>query len=486
MGNDLENDLANLLFGNDSEDDAIIVSDSPVKSIPLKSTSIIISDSPVKQPLATCTSANLFIPRKIQPKAQVMRQPTISSFIPPHQSSNKPKPVFNPHAQFNKQIQYVNLKTNSPHYVASPSKTTILSANISSTTNLNIVKLLEDISSQNDPQIEHPKIKCTLLPYQLTGVSWLVARETGIHRGAILADDMGLGKTIQTIALIANSSSSTTSTLIVAPLALITQWESEIKTKSSLRVYLHHGPSRSTEENYLKRFDVVVTTYSIVASESKVDGVLFKIKWHRIVLDEAQTIKNRNTASSLACCKLSSKYKLALSGTPIQNSIDDLYSLIKFLKINVFENYNNWKEKISTPLNNKRENGDAMERLRVLLKAIMLRRTKSTIIDGKHILELPNRNVEISKLKFSDQERKFYDSLEDKMKNRAKSVIKEAGKNQFILLTMLLRLRQACSHPHLVGFENTRDVEEGLDGLDSLMGSMNINQSCKICGKRCV
>jgi SNF2 family DNA or RNA helicase len=146
------------------------------------------------------------------------------------------------------------------------------------------------------------------------------------------------------------------STLIIAPLSLIHQWKQEIESKSakgSLRVIVHHGPTRVKDFRLFRRFDVVITTYSVVGSESQISkmkdrknlalddlidpGVLFRHSWYRVVLDEAQNIKNRSTLTARAACLLRSERRLCLSGTPLQNSVEDMYSLFKFLRIKVHQ-----------------------------------------------------------------------------------------------------------------------------------------------------
>ena len=212
----------------------------------------------------------------------------------------------------------------------------------------------EDEEEEEDGTVEGLKVK--LLPHQVDGVAWMREKETGVKKkngvlpkGGILADDMGLGKTIQSIALLLtnprptqSSNTSVTdkkamsanvgkSTLVVAPLALIKQWEAEIKNRvldsHKLRVCVHHGPQRTKRFDDLKKYDVVVTTYQILVSEhnsssKSEDGPqagCFGIHWYRVILDEAHTIKNRNAKASQACYALRAEYRWCLTGTPMQN-----------------------------------------------------------------------------------------------------------------------------------------------------------------------
>ncbi|KAJ3151428.1 hypothetical protein HDU86_006128 [Geranomyces michiganensis] len=334
------------------------------------------------------------------------------------------------------------------------------------------------VTSEHQP----PEVTVALMPHQLKGVAWMKSREAGSNAGGILADDMGLGKTVQTISLIVASRSedpACKTTLIVAPLALIKQWEQEImdKTKTgTLKVLLYHGHSRPKDPSKLMAYDVVITTFSLVASECpkqskskktepadefkvpKRAGPLFKVKWFRVVLDEAQTIKNKTTQSALGCCALLARRRFCLSGTPIQNNIDELYSLLKFLQFAPFQEYSVFKSQIAEPLSRGRTK-QAMERLRAILQAIMLRRTKLTMIDGKPLLVLPAREVELVTINFGLVEKTYYMELETKMRSKVKELKKDGGNNYTNFLCMLLRLRQACNHRALVGAGADKESE---------------------------
>ncbi|KAF9153044.1 hypothetical protein BG015_004223 [Linnemannia schmuckeri] len=337
-----------------------------------------------------------------------------------------------------------------------------------------------------------------LLEHQKIGLTWLQKMEEGTNRGGILGDDMGLGKTIQSIALIVSRPAEpiddpvfwdnketyyrapppeklvkTKATLVVAPVALMYQWAEELRTKTQpglLKVHIHHGSSKITDPEMLRRYDVIITSSTTLAGEAGDDtprkkkpiGALFKAHFHRIILDEAHIIKNKSTKSSLACAALASTYRWCLTGTPVQNSVNELYSLIRFLNIRPYCDWDEFRNKISNPMKKQRQYGTAMQRVQALLKAVCLRRTKTCMVDGKPILNLPDRNVEIVHAPFSHDESAFYHALENRIRERFNAYVKAGTvmKNYSNILVLLLRLRQACCHPHLIkDFDKVTEVD---------------------------
>jgi len=365
-----------------------------------------------------------------------------------------------------------------------------------------------DEEEEDDGTVEGMKVK--LLPHQVDGVSWMIEKETGAHnkrgklpKGGILADDMGLGKTIQSIALILSNPrpekgaepenkknkilpSVSNGTLIVAPLALIKQWEAEIKDKvagsHSLKVLVHHGQSRTKSMEKLKAYDVVITTYQVLSSEHAScgdgpDGLkkgCFGIHWYRTILDEAHSIKNRNAKMTKACYEVNSHYRWCLTGTPMQNNLDELQSLIKFLRIQPYCEYSSWKDSISGPIKNGRGNL-GMKRLQVFLKAFMKRRTKDVLKkdgalnfggkskDGgaKGGFQIVDRNVETVIGEFTAKERQFYDRLSNRAESRLEEMMGGEKQDYIGALVLLLRLRQACNHPNLTK-SNVKDDKDAL------------------------
>ncbi|EMD37109.1 hypothetical protein CERSUDRAFT_155596 [Gelatoporia subvermispora B] len=348
-----------------------------------------------------------------------------------------------------------------------------------------------------------------LLPHQVISRKWMADRESGKKLGGILADDMGLGKTIQVITRIVERRATkkdaragwAPTTLVVCPVAVVGQWASEIKKIAiGLKVIEHHGSSRTSDPAALERAHVVITSYNTVASEygaytesakdegtktkskkaadsddsdsiriartvrkrapAKKKDALFRVKWWRIVLDEAHNIKNRSTKSAQACFKLDGNYRWCLTGTPMQNNVEELFSLLHFLRVRPLNNWATFKSQIAQPVK-AGKTARAMKRLQVVLASIMLRRTKDTLINGKPILQLPDRNVQIVDCEFDPEERAFYESVEQKVSNKLQQLQEqgEMSKNYTSMLVLLLRLRQACNHPSLITQDYKKDRE---------------------------
>ncbi|KAK7415200.1 hypothetical protein QQX98_006046 [Neonectria punicea] len=324
-------------------------------------------------------------------------------------------------------------------------------------------------------------LKRPLYPHQELALTWMKKMEEGTNKGGILADDMGLGKTISTLALLLSRPATTRpkTNLIVGPVALIRQWEEELATKTKLShrlsVFLYHNKKATTED--LLKYDVVLTTYGTIAQELKRlekfmeenkdrnidlnDKTLAvkcpllhpnKAKFYRVILDEAQCIKNKETKTSKACTKLRATYRWCLTGTPMMNGVLELYSLLNFLQIKPYCKWEKFRQSFGVLFG---RNGDpqsmAMTRLQALLKAIMLRRKKNSQLDGKPILKLPEKIEEIVYAKFSPDEHDFYSQLEKKSQVQFSKYLRAGsiGKNYSSILVLLLRLRQACCHPHL-------------------------------------
>ncbi|KAJ4409948.1 hypothetical protein N0V85_004033 [Neurospora sp. IMI 360204] len=361
-----------------------------------------------------------------------------------------------------------------------------------------ISKLISNIRPDEDIPPEErgetpPDLKYPLYPHQQLALKWMTDMEVGHNQGGILADDMGLGKTISTLALMASRRApegEVATNLIVGPVALIKQWELEIQNKMKedrrMNVYLYHGGSKKKPWAELKKYDVVLTTYGTLTAQFKkyhhyveksfespngLDEEAEKryrlecpmlhhgTKFFRVILDEAQCVKNAKTMQSRAVRQVQATYRWCLTGTPMMNSVSELSSLLRFLRIKPFCDEKKFKQAFAS-LDHKYngrdiEKSQAMKQLQALLKAIMLRRMKTTVIDGKPILNLPPKVQHIEHVKFSEGELEFYKNLQEKSQVIYGRYVRNntVGKNYSNILVLLLRLRQACCHPHLTDFE---------------------------------
>ncbi|KAF7715834.1 Uncharacterized protein PECH_006006 [Penicillium ucsense] len=325
-------------------------------------------------------------------------------------------------------------------------------------------------------------LKVTLMKHQKIGVSWMKAKEESNHKGGILADDMGLGKTIQAIALMVARpppESERQPTLIVAPKALMEQWRREIQRhilpgKHQLSVFIYHGTNRAGW-NKLKTYDVVITTFGTLTASYKFiikaekmeeegkDSSLIRdtrnmsvfftpsTKFHRVIVDEAQNIKNPAAKSARACCRLNATYRWCLTGTPMMNRLEDFQSLLSFLRIRPYNN----KEKFRRDFRVVKSGfvpEHVMQQLRILVKSVCFRRTKTSKIDGEPILQLPPKVIEKVHVVFDEKEREFYDALSSKSQKHVERLLNAGilGKKYSTILVLLLRLRQACCHTQLL------------------------------------
>lgn len=398
----------------------------------------------------------------------------------------------------------------------------------------------EEEEEEDDGTREGLKVK--LLPHQIDGVSWMQDKELGtkkvkgvLPKGGILADDMGLGKTIQSIALmLANPRpaseqlvklkrkidlNSDPATLVVAPLALIKQWEGEIKDrideKHALKVKVHHGPQRTKFFKDLRKYDVVITTYQTLSSEhndgnSKEKSALFGVHWYRVILDEAHSIKNRNAKTTKAAYDLTAEYRWCLTGTPMQNNLDELQSLIRFLRIKPYDQLEIWREQITKPMNNGR-GGLAIRRLRAFLSAFMKRRTKDVLKQDGALKKGPNgeakstnpgfkivkRTVEKVEVDFNPHERAFYQRLETRTDKSLERMMMGGGQSYASVLVLLMRLRQACNHPQLLGGDLSKEQDAfaesqasprkgsktaDIDDIANMLGGLSVEAKvCDVC-----
>lgn len=344
--------------------------------------------------------------------------------------------------------------------------------------------------------LSHPSdliqgLEIKLMKHQIIGVSWMLKQEFDRQKkGGILADEMGLGKTIQILALMVLNPRGSTyekesvgdttdknnkiqksgfskTTLVVAPASLLRQWKEEIEMKSQeglFRVHIHHGKEKLKSVKEIRAFDIVIVSYQTLMAEfpsqlDKLDqsgwlpehgGPLARMKWHRIVLDEAQVIRNRLTQSAQCIFRLQTNYRWCLSGTPIFNGVSDIFSYLKICQPGTYSwdvfNRNICQVETHDPAR-------ATSLANEWLEPLMLRRTKLSRLDGRLILEeLPPKHIEIVELEFSEGERKIYDEQAARTERTIGELVSKGLEEQYhmFILVLILRLRQLCGHPSLM------------------------------------
>lgn len=271
-------------------------------------------------------------------------------------------------------------------------------------------------------------------------------------------------------------------TLIVCPLSLLDQWKSEVDERfrpQSLAVHVYYGDERDAAASGLASADVVLTTYGVLASQHDKAGgagVLARTAWHRVILDEAHSIKNRATGYFRACAALTARHRWCLTGTPIQNSLEDVFSLLSFLQYEPWSRVAWWKRVIARPVEGG-EAAAALARLKAILSPVLLRRTKhSRDARGELVVRLPPKEEQVVTLDFSPDERAFYQAVYDKSRAEFNGFVASgAAMSSYVaIFALLLRLRQACDHPLLA---LGRDLEPASSSSSSTAGSSSASAS---------
>ncbi len=306
-------------------------------------------------------------------------------------------------------------------------------------------------------------LNAVLRPYQRTGIDWLVfLRDNGL--GAVLADDMGLGKTLQTLAALPAGGR----TLVVCPRSVVFNWADEIaKFRPALRVAQYHGARRELDPGA----DVTITTYAIARLDV---AALEEVVWDALVLDEAQAIKNPDSQAARAAFRLRAHWRVALSGTPVENRLDELWSVFHFASPGLLGGRSDFQDRLAKPIANG-EPG-AAERLRERVRPFLLRRLKRDVAR-----DLPPRTDITLTVELDERERAVYDAVRAATQKDLLERFAESG-NVLAALEALLRLRQAACHSALVPGQHAESsakvellveklVDAGADGHKALVFS---------------
>ncbi len=297
-------------------------------------------------------------------------------------------------------------------------------------------------------------LQAELRPYQKHGYDWLAfLRDSGFH--GILADDMGLGKTIQTLTFLLaekESGRAENPTLVVCPTSVASNWVTEAaKFAPALEVVKLTGPNRDAIYNKLKKADLVITTYALLRLDIQ---RLQRRTWHAVVLDEAQNIKNPESQTAIAAKKMTARHRLALTGTPLENNLLELWSIFDYLMPGFLDTEKNFRGRYVISGTEKPED---IEGLRLKVAPFMLRRDKNNVAK-----ELPEKTEQVIRIPLAPKQQELYDKVRALSKQRVLESINERGikGSTVTILDALLKLRQVACHPDLVKLDLAEDVHE--------------------------
>ncbi len=312
-------------------------------------------------------------------------------------------------------------------------------------------KMVNQISKREiEDKIELPKgLTSELRQYQITGFKWLKTLDN-YKFGGILADDMGLGKTIQLLAVIQSyleEEKNPNPSIVVCPSSLSLNWKNEInKFAPNIKTIVIHGNAeeRANQIGNIEKYNLVITSYDLLKrdiEEYKAQNYTFKY----IIADEAQYIKNNNTQNAKVIKEIKAETRFALTGTPIENSLSELWSIFDFIMPGYLYSYRKFKEIYEVPIV-KESDEWVLKKLKMLIEPFILRRTKQEVLT-----ELPDKTVSILNNEMQDEQLKIYTSYMANAKREVNEELKENGfeKSQMKILALLMRLRQICCHPSL-------------------------------------
>ncbi|KAL4911619.1 hypothetical protein BDW74DRAFT_10837 [Aspergillus multicolor] len=369
-----------------------------------------------------------------------------------------------------------------------------------------IVSMWNDL--KNDPPItpvpaaQPSGISRMLKPFQLEGLNWMTRQEQTQYKGGLLGDEMGMGKTIQAVSLLMSDYPAGRPSLVVVPPVALMQWQSEIKeyTDGKLQVLVYHNTNskvKTLKKKDLEKYDVIMISYSGLESIYrkewkgwsrndgivKEDSVIHSIHYHRLILDEAHSIKQRTTGVARACFALRSNYKWCLSGTPVQNRIGEFFSLLRFLEVRPFACYfckqckcqelhwsqdaekrctkckhsgfshvSVFNQEILNPIterDNVEARKEALAKLRLITDRIMLRRVKR---DHTASMELPPKRVIIHNEFFGEIERDFSTSIMTNSSRQFDTYVSRGVmlNNYANIFGLIMQMRQVANHPDLI------------------------------------
>lgn len=362
--------------------------------------------------------------------------------------------------------------------------------------NPEVVKKIKDISNQKFELLPRPEgLKAELRSYQQAGYSWLYSLGKK-NFGGCLADDMGLGKTLQTLALLLKLKAEEIeivqntciagqqltlfdepkkqkkASLIIVPTSLVHNWHNEVKKFTpQLKVYRHTGTQRkkiASINTVAEKYDIIITTYGTIRNDYE---QLREITFNYIILDESQNIKNPGSKAYKSVLELKSNHKLVLTGTPIENSLSDLWAQINFLNRDLLGNFSFFQKEFIQPIE-KRNDEEKQKQLNNLIFPFILRRTKEEVAT-----DLPPLTEQIRYCEMTEMQKSEYETQKSIIRNNILENIEKLGvkNSSFLVLQGLTRLRQLANHPALLGNEESDSgkFNEIMDSLEELISEKN-------------
>ncbi|MFC1645143.1 SNF2-related protein [Patescibacteria group bacterium] len=305
--------------------------------------------------------------------------------------------------------------------------------------------------SQNGKPVEkiaiNSKAEKTLRSYQKEGIDWFYFLRK-YRFGGILADDMGLGKTLQSLVLVDMNNVDKKPSLVVCPKTLLFNWEDEaLKFFPKMKTLLIDGNPKERKEKMeqVDEYDLIITSYSSIKKDKEIYKKM-NLKFNYCILDEAQFIKNHKTQNSRAVKEINADYRLALTGTPLENNVSEIWSIFDFLMPGFLGSYNAFNRKFLRPIM-KHSDADALKKLRKKVTCFMLRRTKSNVLK-----ELPLKIEQINHCRLGDHQNILYQEVLASVKSKIFETVERKGfnKSQIHILAGLTKLRQICNHPVLL------------------------------------
>lgn len=329
------------------------------------------------------------------------------------------------------------------------------------------------------------KLEAELRPYQEEGYDWLVFMRDN-HFGAVLADDMGLGKTIQLITYLLNIHSrpeTVTPSLIICPTSVLGNWQKEIERFApSLSIHTHYGPAREKDEEFTELMaslapDIVLTTYGTATQDGE---MLAETEFTSITLDEAQNIKNMQTKQSRTIRKLRGQHNIALTGTPIENRLSELWAIFDFIHKGYFGSFRSFTDNFIVPIERDDSERDK-QKLRAKIRPFLLRRTKD---DPELLLNLPKKLEQNEYTPLTTEQAALYESFLDETKFKLQTL--SGFEKKGLILTMLSRLKQLCNHPALFLKEPHGPAKELVARSNKLSGIVSMAGNIASNGEQCI